>query len=375
MIRYHSSNCCKQKGAAILISVIMLLLLALMVTIYTGKIKLFEMRIARNDVNHLASFAAAEAGLMKAMGTLTEDPTWDGTAFNETLDGSATFTVSGTTESVTRDTSEFTVMTITSIGASADGLGQTTVVEQVMIFSVLANPPDAPLIVKGGINVGGNFEVVANPNGGGTGVPLSIWTDQDVDMDNGSGTTCGQQEYSDGDCSSDPYSEKGFQDLDILDNDANFPSDMFEYMFNVPEASWESLRDDADEQYEDCDSLGASTTGLIWVEGSCGLNAGTVVGSTDDPVILVVTDGDLSMNGGATIYGLVFSFRKPDTLLDFELDMNGGASVFGAVASNHSVGHANGTFNVVYDSDVLSQLEQGDAFQRLARIPGSWRDF
>lgn len=364
-----------QRGAAVLVSVVLLLVLALLVTLYTGKIKLFEHRIVRNDQNYQYAFAAADAGLMKAMGRLTKDADWDGTAFSDTLTGNTTYTVSGTTQTITRNSAEFTLMTLTSTGTSPDGLGTATVQEQAIIYSVIANPPDAPLIVAGGLNVGGSFEVVANPNGGGTGVPLSIWTDGDVDMNNGSGNTCGQQEYSDGNCSSDPYSENGFQDLDIVDNDASFPSDLFEYMFNVPETNWESVKADADETYANCDSLQVATTGLVWIDGDCSLNAGTVVGTTDDPVILIVTDGDITMNGGATINGIVFSFRKPSTILDFEVNMIGGATVNGTVASNHPVGHANGTYNAVYDADVLSSIETGEAFQRVARVPGSWRDF
>lgn len=365
----------KQKGAAVLISVVLLLILALMVTLYTGKIKLFEHRISRNDQNYQLAFAAAEAGLMKAMGLLTKQPSWDGTSFNETLSSGTSYSVFGNRQTITRASAQFTLVTITSSGVSTDSLGATTISEQAIVYSVMANPPDAPLIVAGGLNVGGNFEVVANPNGGGTGVPISIWTDADVDMDNGSGNTCGQQEYADGNCSSDPYSESGFQDLDIVDNDTNFPPDLLDYMFNIPESDWQNLKDDADETYTNCDSLGASTTGLIWIDGECRLNANTVVGSTTDPVILIVTDGDLTMNGGATINGIVFSFRKPGVTTEFEVNMIGGATVNGTVASNHPVGHANGTYNAVYDADVLSAIQTGDAFQRVARVPGSWKDF
>jgi hypothetical protein len=248
------------------------------------------------------------------------------------------------------------------------------VTEQALTYSVLANPPDVPLIVKGGLAVGGSFEVAANPNGGGEGVPLSIWTDTNVDM-GGSGTTCGLQEFRDGNCSASPYSESGFKDADILDNDPTFPPDLMEYLFNIPESEWETLRNQANIRLAGCGTLGPASVGLIWVDGDCSLNANVVVGSATSPVILVVTDGDLTMNGGSSINGMVFSFRKPTTVADFELNMIGGALVNGVVASNHSVGHANGTFNSVYDADVLAQLEMHDAFQRVARVPGSWRDF
>lgn len=364
-----------QRGAIILTAVVLLLTLATLVTLYTGRVKSFESKITLNTQNRTQAFNAAEAGLMKALGVLTENPRWDGVAFNETLTGLGTFTVSGTWQNITRESTVMRLITLQSAGTSPDGLSTVTVQEQALLYSVIANPPDVPLIVAGGLDVGGNFEVVANPNGGGEGVPLSIWTDLDVDMTNGSGTTCGLQEFNDGNCSSSPYSEKGFQDLDILDNDPDFPDDLLEYIFNVPDDEWASLRADADQTLSSCTTLGAGTMGLIWVDGDCSLNAGKVVGSATDPVILIVTDGDLTMNGGAEINGMVFSFRKPATINDFEINMIGGARVNGVVASNHPVGHANGTYNSVYDANVLDQLQQHDAFQRVARVPGSWQDF
>lgn len=375
IVKSSCSTAHAQRGAIVLTAVILLLTLATLVTLYTGRVKSFESQITLNSQNRALAFNAAEAGLMRALGVLSENPRWDGVAFTEALPGLGSFTVAGAWQVITRQSTVMRLVTLQSSGTSPDGLSTVAVQEQALLYSVIANPPDVPLIVAGGLNVGGNFEVVANPNGGGEGAPLSIWTDLDVDMTNGSGTTCGLQEFSDGNCSSSPYSEKGFQDLDILDNDPDFPDDLLEYIFNVPEAEWASLRSDAEEILNSCATLGPASFGLVWVDGTCQLNAGTVVGSAADPVVLIVTDGDLTMNGGATINGMVFSFRKPTTVADFEINMIGGARVNGVVASNHQVGHANGTYNSVYDADVLNQLQQHDAFQRVARVPGSWRDF
>ncbi|MDM7860815.1 hypothetical protein QTP81_09430 [Alteromonas sp. ASW11-36] len=365
----------KQQGAIMLAASTLLLVLITIGTLYTGQLKSVEHKIVLNTQNYKQAFAAAEAGAMKALGRLHDEPRWNGAVFNEVLANQSQYSVQGNRQAVVRNTATVDVVTITSVGTSADGLATVTITEQALQYSVLANPPDVPLIVAGGLDVSGNFEVAANPNGGGQGVPLSIWTDLNVDLNNGSGTTCGLQEFEDGNCSSSPYSEKGFKDLDILDNDPNFPDDMMEYLFNVPDDEWATLRSDADMIINDCNLLNAASEGLIWMDGPCTLNAGTIVGSVADPVILIVTDGDITMNGGAEINGMVFSFRKPGVVADFEINMIGGALVNGVVASNHPVGHSNGTYNSVYDADVLAQLELNDTFQRVARIPGSWRDF
>ena len=365
----------KQRGAAILISVVLLLVLVLLVSLYTGKIKSLEHKVLLNEQNYRLAFAASEAGLMHGFGMLDADPDWLGGPDAQVLGNNAGFTVQGVRQLVVRDSGELTLLTLTSTGTSPDGLATVNMSEQAIQYSLLANAPDAPLIVAGGLAVGGNFEVTANPNGGGTGVPLSIWTDQAVDLNNGSGTTCGLYEYNQGNCSTEPYSEAGFKGLDIVDNDPGFPDDLMEYLFNVPDDNWADLRADATEILADCTTLSAASVGLIWVDGDCTINAGTVIGTPTSPVILIVTDGDIKMNGGALLHGILFSFRKPGVVADFEIDMAGGAHVLGVVASNHPVGHANGTYNAVYDASVLTAIEQHDAFIRVARVPGSWRDF
>ena len=363
-----------QRGAMVLLSVVLLLIMVTLVTLYTGRIKSFEHKIMLNAQNKQLAFSAAESGLMRSFGVLSEDKSWDGAALTETLDSDSTFTASGSRANIVRASTTMTLISLNSTGISADGLSSVTVNEQALKYSILANLPDVPLIVAGGLAASGDFEVVANPNGGGKGVPLSVWTDALVDM-SGSGNTCGQQEFSDGACSSSPYSEKGFKDSDIVDSDPDFPDDLMEYLFNIPEAEWPTLHSEAEQTLADCSTLGAGSVGLIWVDGDCSLNAGKIVGSESDPVILVVTDGDITMNGGAIINGIVFSFRKPGTITDFDLSMIGSSGVNGSVISNHPVGLSSGTYNSVYDADVLAQIETHDAFQRIARVPGSWRDF
>ncbi|GGD66395.1 hypothetical protein [Lacimicrobium alkaliphilum] len=356
-------------------SVVLLLVMALMVTLYTGRVKSLQYKTLLNEQNYIMAFAAAEAGLMKALGRLSEDPEWDASQLNETLPGNLSYSVTGTRSQIDRQSATFTVVDLESLGTSADGLAQAIIRESALLYLILANQPDAPLIVAGGLAVSGNFEVAANANGGGTGVPLSIWTDQTVDMNAGSGTTCGLQEFYDGNCSAKPYSEKGVKSPDILDNDPGLPNDLMEYLFNVPQSEWSHLRADADQRLVDCSTLSAGSVGLIWVDGQCTLNAGNVVGSADAPVILIVSDGDISMKGGARVFGILFSFRKSETLADFEIDMTGNAVVVGAVVSNHPVGHANGSYKAVYGADVLQSIEQHQAFKRIGRIPGSWRDY
>jgi hypothetical protein len=143
----------------------------------------------------------------------------------------------------------------------------------------------------------------------------------------------------------------------------------------VPEADWQQLKDMAVSEYANCDSLGPASSGLIWITGACSLGAGDQIGSADNPVALIIQDADLTMNGGAEIFGIGFSFATPGNINQYDFKMNGGAVIHGAVMSNRDPDLSNGNLSVRYSGDVLSNLVTNDAFRRVYRIGGSWHDF
>jgi hypothetical protein len=272
-------------------------------------------------------------------------------------------------------------MTFNSTGVSLGvSEGRATINQQALFIRAVPGAPDAPLTVAGGMAVSGNFMVVANPNGGGRGVPLSVWTDQNVDLTNGSGTTCGQQEWADGTCNTNTYSEKGNKQSDILDSDPNFPDDLLRYVFGVSgdsadiAESMQTLESRATEILNGCDSLGSSSTGFYIVDGPC--NPAGTIGSEAAPVVLLVRNGNITMNGNMAIYGLVFSYDSaPGSAPNYDFKMTGGATINGAVVSNHQVGNSNGTYNAVYNAAALGNIQNTGPFNTLVRIPGSWRDW
>lgn len=153
-----------------------------------------------------------------------------------------------------------------------------TITETYGSFRILNIPPSAPPLVAGGLMQGvGNATVVANPNSGGPGVPVSLWARGPIDANNGSWQTCQLDEYvrlgqpkyegdtrvltcDDRNCAcalADKVSRKGLLGIDVQSplappNDADkdgdgqpdywspdilpsqyFPCDMFEYVFGI----------------------------------------------------------------------------------------------------------------------------------------------
>jgi hypothetical protein len=371
----HPVSLINQRGAMILLSVVLLMMLISLVTLYTGRIKSFEYKVMLNGQNYVSAFTAAEIGLMRSLAMLVEDKDWSGSLLSETFQDASTYAVLGQIQIIERSSATMNLITLSSTGTSADGLSQITLSEQALNYPLLLNLPDAAVVVSDGLDPAGNFLLGANPNGLGEGLPLSIWSNDEVDMNISMGSTCGQQEFYAGNCQSLPYSQNGFKNADILDNDFNFPDDLMEYLFNIPQEQWSSLYSEAQANLADCALLKSDAVGLIWIDGNCSINTGEQIGSISNPVILVLADGDLTMQSGATINGILFSFRKPGTGSEFELNMLGDAFVNGAIVSNHLLGHANGTLNAVYNVALLKQLQQLNTFRRVARVPGSWKDF
>ena len=134
-----------ERGAIVLTSVVLLLTMAALVTLYTGQVKSFENLITLNAQNRLLAFNSAEAGLMKALGILTIEPYWDGAQFTGSLPGQGSFTTTGSWKEIHRESATQRLVTLESVGKSPDRLSTVTVTEQALVYPLVANLPDAPL--------------------------------------------------------------------------------------------------------------------------------------------------------------------------------------------------------------------------------------
>lgn len=366
-----------QMGFATLTLTVLLLAIIIIITLYTARFKAQEQRITRNYMAMQEAIQVADAGLEQTIQILNEDLTDLTKTINGEVSG-APYTAEVTAvEYPNSPRGAVNIVEVSITADSSDGSASHSVQQQLVVMSLLRGGPTVPLAIRGASTASGSFEIVANPNGGGDGVPLSVWS-RDAIGGSGNFTSCGQHEYLiHGDCTTDSLSESGDMGIDIYDNDPNFPDDLLDYLFGVPEEQWETLRNQADQIVEDCSSLDASTTGFIWVTGGCQISSNTVVGSPDDPVIIIVHNGDLTMNGGAEVYGMVFHFSPSDdpTYGTWDIALNGTNSVFGALIMNQSVDLSTGNFLIRYDGDITSRLTSGETFLRLYRVGGSWNDF
>ncbi|MFT5924558.1 MAG: hypothetical protein ACI9LE_001557 [Paraglaciecola sp.] len=361
-----------QKGAAILLTVVLLLIMVTLVTLYTGKIQSFEHQIMINTQNQKWAQASANAGLNQGLAMLKVNKTLPNVALSGNLDDNSTFTISATTENLSGSRK---LVTIEASGQSADGLARATVIEQSLVYPILLNPPPAPLMVQHGFESEGEFEVASNPDGLGVAAPLSLWTDAVVILSGTGHHSCILSEFNTGNCSTNTYSDQNLKLADIADGSTSFPADLFSYLFNIPSTEWAQLQQQSDFVIADCDSLDTDSWGVIWVGGDCDVSASTQIGNHSEPIILVVFDGNIVLHNDVAVYGLVFSFKPAGSIKVLDINMHTDSAVFGAVVTNYPLGTTSTLTRVVFKADVMQNLQNSKRLQRVARVPGSWHDF
>lgn len=290
-------------------------------------------------------------------------------------------------------------------------------------FRNFRGSPSVPLVSQNSLPATGSAEVVPNPNGGGVGVPLSIWANTNpacppLDSDGeteglpvtqqGSFVTCELQEWycvdgtngtvncdsipADGRCpgqnasactcstSGDYFPEtitekpngSGVPGPDIM-VDPLFPCDLFEFYFGVPSAEYQTVKADAT-VIDDCSILDDTSTGFFWFSGdTCTLPS--VAGSIDNPIILVSAAEDLTdFTGIKEFFGILYISDVEDTGSPASFKPGGGAVVYGAAIVDvvFPPSGYSGNFKVVYNE--AGVLNAG-GLSSLGGLAGGWRDF
>lgn len=334
-----------------------------------------------------------------------------------------------------------------NLGSDAAGTAKVTI----GTFRTINGTPNVPIIASAGVGGLGSGEVVASPNAGGFGVPLSIWANSDVDITTG-GTmqSCHLGEFLTNFASGGPRQYDGitvcdtcrcngleidrgllsgkvtgggtgsaqYEGIDVLDVDNStaaspngslpdttyFPfqpldnaanpldDSLFEYIFgqeNSSEATSALVdvdpangKDDGRDWLEvnaiqltstsavQCSGLTTTSTGLHYVPPGSSCSLRDQIGTPSDPIALVV-EGDMQIQAGTTIYGMVFVKRGIGTTPT--VDIRGGMQLYGAMVTEGAL-TIRGSPKFIYNDKVLENLAFAPGFQRFGALPGSWSD-
>ncbi|PCJ30676.1 MAG: hypothetical protein COA99_17890 [Moraxellaceae bacterium] len=419
------------RGSAVLMVSIILLIAVTLIIIITARVGALDQQISGNEFRHKEAFANAEAGLEQAASYLSANPSLhqgdadDGWAsctgltaeFPCTIVGAqmvfATVTSSAITSSSVNalaampDADAYLVKTpfgtvAVGQGVSDDGTGAAMAQVTFSQANLLLTSDELPPLMVPSGDLSGNFNVVPNPNGGGPGIPVSVWAKDTLDTTGSNWKTCDHGEFKDAtdicmDTKGDGVTGDDWQgcscDIErsnstdvtadiVLYSDADFPNSPFAYVFggedDISAADVVTLKAEIKARAQatglvlaNCTNLvsefaNLTTSALVWVEGNCLINSNITVGSRNKPMILVV-EGEIRVNAGAETWGILVG------LDDFVL--NGGPVIHGSAISDIESDLTNGTYSQVYDESVLANLREEGINTEMTKMQYSWRDF
>ncbi len=366
---FHLGKYNRQRGSVSLVISMLLLSSIGSVVVFTTKSVSLEQKILANDVRTKAAFSAAEAGTEFGIGYLQSNPTTilvdsndDGSIDTYTSDATSSVALSdGNAYTLTFTNpvaNDFDLIEINSVGTSADGTTTQTLTQLVKQTAVVQSTPPTPLTTKGSSSIGGNVTV------SNTATDITVWSGGAASF-SGSAST---------EISSGTGSDNSGNGADVVENDANLAGatgdQFFENFFGTSKADIKKRSNSVYSNTAETDmnsTLNGKTGEVIWIDQQSGdaiINENTVIGSPDNPVILII-DGHASINGGATIYGVVY------VIGDWNNGGSGSSAVHGAVMveGNYS---SQGTPNMNYDETILNNTQS--TLVTFSKIPGGWTD-
>ena len=228
---------------------------------------------------------------------------------------------------------------------------------QVVAFQgSLAGMPSAALTAKGNVDLGGNAITITNTDPATNGITVHAGGEITPHSDNNLQTLPGTP----------PEASLAANDNELSDIPTD---DFFIRFFGMDKATFKAGAGEVIGCSGVCnDRVDGKTGTVLWADpgaDSFVINSNTVVGSPDNPVILIV-DGPLELRGTSTIYGVVYS-----TSLLWDNTGGGTSRIFGSAIAEGDF-EATGTPSPTYDSDIMRKL--ATQIGTFIPVSGSWCD-
>lgn len=393
-----------QRGAAALPISILLLFVAALVLIAVSRTTLMEQRISGNEIRARQAMQAAQAGISHAAAYMKVGGIdHAGGAPNNvadaitpiTLTNGASYQVyycdpnvvppvdacdnasSRTTCAVGFTAVErFATPLVLACGWSDDSLAKQPVVVSISRASSLADPPENPVISKGGINVQGSATVTNYFSN------LTIWTGDPFTGVGNSGKTFVRNpkvpqppmtatppDRPTACKESDDYiclTDKTNRGPDIIDSDLTLANlsdeEMFEQYFGQDFATYRdgiATRTLAAGQASTLAGIKGESVVITGASSSVSLPS---MGTRDSPVVVII-EGNLSQAGSTTIYGVVYVMG--------DLSASGNFTVYGNVSVQGDVA-GTGSLDIIFDPFAISKAKK---LGKPGLLSGSWRDW
>lgn len=415
-----------QKGAASLLTALVLLICITLVILLTSKTVLVETQITADNYRTSQATAAASAAMNRAeayfmAGGLDQIDSATGAAgtdgvvdyrsdapfsFNLTAgtqttaaqfyfdntddnacdcqdDGTKDLDDDGDGDCMGTEGKNMTRALVTAQGWSDDNTAVRTITQCLGTFDLFdgGDGPKQPFVSRAAVGVFGNATIINRYTNS------SVWTGGDNDISGAafatylrpSGTET--SDYTKDELNSEDETantqlvsnRNAGAGIDIITNDATLASktadQFFDMFFSMTKTQVMNAADSVDQKLPNAAGVSSPNgmTGLIWIEGDLTLNANDVVGSPAIPAILIV-NGDLTLNGGAIVDGVIY--------VTGTLQITGSPIVRGSViGESNSASGGGGTLTLVYVPLSGDDGEPPFIPGTGAIIAGSWKDW
>ena len=418
-----------QKGAATLLTALVLLISITLVTFLTAKTVLVETQISADNYRMSQAVSAAQAGLDFGVGYFngTGAPVvagfdHDNNSVVDTLANRTYTSASGaqiTTSSITFNnqagtrciaagsTPNMKSGLITAVGRSDDGLAVRSISQCVSTADVFGgNAPKQTLISRGGVGLTGNYTVINRyynttawagneihigasasastflAKDGSTQVATARANLADADLTNDSAARAILEDED----TTNTYTSPAISDrnkgngVDSIGNDPSLSSltsdQFFNNFFSGDRTAIKTLAANYNpSQVYPAANIGSASgkTGIVWIEGNATMNGGTY-GTATSPVVMII-NGNLRATGNPNINGMLY--------VTGQLDAAGTVDVLGSVVVEGNptmvptgeeavVGH--GGVDLIYSPYTLDK-STSPLVGTTTVVGGSWRDW
>lgn len=383
-----------QRGAATLLTALILLICITLITLTTSKTVLVETQISADNYRTTQAVAAADAAMDYGIAYFNDG------GFDHDDNGvvdvigqqSYTSGTQTTTATLTFDNTDIRCVPagatptmkwglIRAVGFSDDRLATRTITQCVGTKNVLEGEgPQQTLVSGASVGVTGSAQIVNRYN------DLNVWSAGETTINSGAMETyirptdveitdlTSAQLNSTQTSPSIPdvqkVSSKGLgTGTDIYANDSRLDvsaSDFFDMFFLESQAAMAEMADGVGQKLDGGAGSGdlSGLSGIVYVDGDASFGGNNAIGSAAAPVILIV-DGNFQFNGG-DINGLVY--------VTGQVTGAGNATVSGTMIAKGDVARGAGTLTLVY-TPFGSSSTNHPMPGTTGVISGSWRDW
>lgn len=349
-----------QRGSATLLLATVILFSITVVSLYGAKVAVMEQRISANQYRGSQAYLAAEAGLDAAISQLSRQAILTagaasaggilaGKSYTGTVTDPHNSPLGSYTVNYTNPTANnFDLLALTVTGTDATGTASHSFNLRVNYTAFLRNPPPGASVVRGSVTLSGSAKIMNTAAPGGN--EITVWS--------GGATSAAPSNTV-------TSAGNGSGVIEDANLGALAPGDgFFENFFSAGRQDVENISAVVTCGAGGCTDTDvvnvASPNGLIWVNGDLSIVGNTQLGSSTNPIILIV-DGALTLqHASASITGVVYTTQ----------DWNGAnnkSTVNGAIVVDGDFSTDRLTVN--YDSGVLTTLQNRGVY---VPVLGSW---